>query len=234
MADTMIDGLFGLSQQYQPRDTSSSKATNKAGSDDDFDPTINRTEEKEKLEQKLKDKGTLDFTDMLGLMVAQFQNQTIDNQASTSDMMNQLVQMSSMQAMTEMSSQMKELTLANVMAYSASLVGQTVTIGVYGDDGKLTTFEGVVEGTGTYDGQQVIFVNGKSYLLSSIMAVGKLPPPKDPDGGDDKTDPVDPPEGGDETDPVDPPEGGDGTDSTDPPADGGADPDGGNSGEPVG
>ena len=234
MADTMIDGLFGLSQQYQPRDTSSSKATNKVGSDDDFDPTINRTEEKEKLEQKLKDKGTLDFTDMLGLMVAQFQNQTIDNQASTSDMMNQLVQMSSMQAMTEMSSQMKELTLANVMAYSASLVGQTVTIGVYGDDGKLTTFEGVVEGTGTYDGQQVIFVNGKSYLLSSIMAVGKLPPPKDPDGGDDKTDPVDPPEGGDETDPVDPPEGGDGTDSTDPPADGGADPDGGNTDEPVG
>lgn len=233
MADTMIDGLFGLSQQYQPRDTSSSKATNTTGSDDDFDPTINRTEEKEKLEQKLKDKGTLDFTDMLGLMVAQFQNQTIDNQASTSDMMNQLVQMSSMQAMTEMSSQMKELTLANVMAYSASLVGQTVTIGVYGDDGKLTTFEGVVEGTGTYDGQQVIFVNGKSYLLSSIMAVGKLPPPKDPDGGGDETDPVDPPEGGDETDPVDPPEGG-GTDSTEPPADGGADPDGGNTDEPVG
>ena len=120
-----------------------------------------------------------------------------------------------------MSSQIKELTLANVMAYSASLVGQTVTIGVYGDDGKLTTFEGVVEGTGTYDGQQVIFVNGKSYLLSSIMAVGKLPPPKDP------------PEGGDETDPVDPPEGG-GTDSADPPADGGADPDGGNTDEPVG
>ena len=233
MADTMIDGLFGLSQQYQPRDTSSSKATNTTGSDDDFDPTINRTEEKEKLEQKLKDKGTLDFTDMLGLMVAQFQNQTIDNQASTSDMMNQLVQMSSMQAMTEMSSQMKELTLANVMAYSASLVGQTVTIGVYGDDGKLTTFEGVVEGTGTYDGQQVIFVNGKSYLLSSIMAGGKLPPPKEPDGGGEETDPVDPPEGGDETDPVDPPEGG-GTDSTEPPADGGADPDGGNTDEPVG
>ena len=193
MADTMIDGLFGLSQQYQPRDTSSSKATNTSGSDDDFDPTINRTEEKEKLEQKLKDKGTLDFTDMLGLMVAQFQNQTIDNQASTSDMMNQLVQMSSMQAMTEMSSQMKELTLANVMAYSASLVGQTVTIGVYGDDGKLTTFEGVVEGTGTYDGQQVIYLdNGKGYFLSDIMAVGTLPPKtekpgEEGDGEGDKT-----------------------------------------------
>ncbi|USF27915.1 hypothetical protein N510_002873 [Firmicutes bacterium ASF500] len=232
MADTMIDGLFDLAQRYQAQNSSAGKATNKAGSDDDFDPTINRTEEKDKLEQKLKDKGTLDFTDMLGLMVAQFQNQTIDNQASTSDMMNQLVQMSSMQAMTEMSTQMKELTLANVMSYSASLVGQTVTIGVWDADSKeLEEIVGVVEGAGTYDGQQVIFVNGKSYLLSSIMAVGKLPPPKDPDGGD-KTDPVDPPEGGDETDPVDPPEGGD---KTDPPAEGGgADPDGGNTDEPVG
>lgn len=236
MADTMIDGLFDLSQQYQTKATSNSKGLGSLGSDDDFDPTINRTEEKDKLEQKLKDKGTLDFTDMLGLMVAQFQNQTIDNQASTSDMMNQLVQMSSMQAMTEMSTQMKELTLANVMSYSASLVGQTVTIGVYDDEGNLTDFEGVVEGAGTYDGQQVIFVNGKSYLLSSIMAVGKLPPREDqkPEGGDE-TDPVDPPEGGDGTDPVDPPEGGDGTESKDPPADGGgANPDGGDTGEPVG
>ena len=59
----------------------------------DFDPTVNRAEEQERLEQEQKDKSTLSFTDMLGLMVAQFQNQTIDNQASTSDMMNQLVQM---------------------------------------------------------------------------------------------------------------------------------------------
>lgn len=140
------------------------------------DAYVNRWKEKEEEEAKTKDRSSLSFTDMLSLMVAQFQNQTIDNQASTTDMMNQLVQMTSMQAMTDMSTQMKELTLANVMAYSASLVGQTVTIGEYDDEGKLKDFEGVVEGAGTYDGNQVIFVNGKSYLLSSIMAVGKLPP----------------------------------------------------------
>ena len=143
----------------------------------DFDPYVNRWEQKEKEDKIYEDKSTLSFTDMLGLMVAQFQNQTIDNQASTADMMNQLVQMSSMQAMNEMTSQIKELTLANVMAYSASLVGQTVTIGVYNQETKeLDEIVGVVEGCGTYDGQQVIFVGGKSYLLSSIMAVGKLPP----------------------------------------------------------
>ena len=156
----------------------------------DFDPTVNRAEERERLEQEQKDKSTLSFTDMLGLMVAQFQNQTIDNQASTSDMMNQLVQMSTMQAMNDMVSQIKELTLANVMGYAASLVGQTVTVGVYNEETKeLEEVVGVVKGTGTYDGQQVIYLdNGKGYFLSEIMAVGTLPPkpeePPDPDEGE--------------------------------------------------
>ena len=145
-----------------------------------------------------EDKGTLSFTDMLGLMVAQFQNQTIDNQASTTDMMNQLVQMSSMQAMTEMSTQIQELTLANIMSYSASLVGKTVTVGQYDETTKETIeIVGVVQGTGTYNGQQVIYLdNGKGYFLSEIMAVGKLPPkPEDPDAPD-----PDNPDAGDSTD----------------------------------
>ena len=36
---------------------------------------------------------TLSFEDMLLLMVTQLQNQTIDNQADTNDMMNQIIQM---------------------------------------------------------------------------------------------------------------------------------------------
>jgi len=165
MADTTIGNSFDIVDRYKNYNTQT-----------DFDPTVNRGELQEQLEAEQKDKSSLSFTDMLGLMVAQFQYQSIDNQASTTDMMNQLVQMSSMQAMTEMVTQMKELTTANVMSYAASLVGQTVTLGIYDEEGELQEYEGVVEGTGIYDGQQVIFVEGKSYLLSSIMAVGKLPP----------------------------------------------------------
>lgn len=180
MADSAIDGIFDLTKRYSTNSTST-----------DYDPTINYWGEKEKYDKLYEDKSTLSFTDMLSLMVTQFQNQTIDNQADTTDMMNQLVQMSSMQAMTEMTTQIKELTLANVMAYSASLVGQTVTLGVYNEQTKeLEEIVGVVEGAGTYDGQQVIFVGGKSYLLSSIMAVGKLPPKAEETPG---TDPEDPP-----------------------------------------
>ena len=181
---------------------------------DDYDAYVNRWELKEKEDAMMEDKTKLSFTDMLGLMVAQFQNQTIDNQADTTDMMNQLVQMSSMQAMNEMTSQIKELTLANVMSYSASLVDKYVTLGVYDDEGELQEIYGKVEGAGTYDGQQVVFVGGKSYLLSSIMAVGKLPEIKDPEKpGEGDGDGTDPDGDGNGTDPVDPPENNGGTES---------------------
>ena len=178
MADTTIQSGFDIINRNKSYNTTT-----------DFDPTVNRWGEKEKYDELTRDRSTLSFTDMLGLMVTQFQNQTMDNQASTTDMMNQLVQMTTMQAMNEMTTQMEELTLANVMSYSASLVDKYVTLGVYDDEGELQEIYGKVEGAGTYDGQQVIFVDGKSYLLSSIMAVGKLPEKEEtPDQGEGEGD----------------------------------------------
>lgn len=122
--------------------------------------------------------GSLDMNDFLSLIVAQFQNQSIDNTADTSDMLNQLVQMSTIQAITN-------VTDATVMMYAGSLVGKEVTVGEFNSEGKLEEIVGVVTGTGVASGQQVIFVNGKSYLLSDIMAVGRLPDIEEPgEGGD--------------------------------------------------
>lgn len=182
MADSTIQSGIDLLNRYSTNSTNT-----------DYDAYINRWEEKEKEDALYEDRGTLSFNDMLSLMVAQFQNQTMDNQASTTDMMNQLVQMSSMQAMTEMTSNIKELALANVMTYAASLVGKTVTVGVYNEaTKKMDEIVGVVQGTGTYDGQQVIYLdNGKGYFLSDIMAVGTLPPKEETeepgDSGDENT-----------------------------------------------
>ena len=176
MADSTIQSGIDLLNRYSANSTNT-----------DYDAYVNRWEEQEKEDALYKDKSTLSFTDMLSLMVAQFQNQTMDNQASTTDMMNQLVQMSNMQAMTEMTSNIKELALANVMTYAASLVGKTVTVGVYNENTKeMDEIVGTVQGTGTYDGQQVIYLdNGKGYFLSDIMAVGTLPPKEEtPDAGD--------------------------------------------------
>lgn len=114
---------------------------------------------------------SLNMNDFLVLMVAMFQNQDIDNAASTSDMMNQMVQMSVVGAITQISNLINDST---VMTYAASLVGKEVTVGQL-VNGELKEIVGTVTGTGTLNGQQVIFIGDDSYYLSDIMAVGRLP-----------------------------------------------------------
>lgn len=111
---------------------------------------------------------SLQMEGFLQMMIAQFQNQDPENAASTTDMLNQMVQMSMIQAISN-------ITDAVTLNYSASLVGKEVTLGSYDSDGRLKEIVGTITGTGTYNGNPVIFVNGTSYSMSSIMAVGRLP-----------------------------------------------------------
>ena len=128
----------------------------------------------------------LDFNDFLQLMVQQLQNQTIDNTTDTGEMLNQLVQMSTVQMLSSVKTGLETLVDASTLTYAASLVGKTVTVGQYDEDGKLQEIEGVVTGTGNYQGVPVIFVNDEMYPLNSIMAVGKLPEiPEEPEGPGD-------------------------------------------------
>ena len=114
----------------------------------------------------------LNMQDFLQLMVVQLQNQTIDDTMDTSEMMNQMVQMQMVTAITNMN----EL---SVMTYASSLVGKVVTIGIV-DGNSLEEREVQVIGTGLSNGQQVIFGrdgkgNVETYALNQIMAVGRLP-----------------------------------------------------------
>lgn len=114
----------------------------------------------------------LKMEDFLNLMIVQLQNQSIDDTADTGEMLNQMVQMQMITALTNM-------TDASVMGYASSLVGKEVTIGV--SNGK-TIEERVltVTGTGQSNGQQVIFCDdGNTYQLSQVMAVGRLPERED-------------------------------------------------------
>lgn len=158
--------------------TQSAYAANKSSS-------TSTAEELESLGYTVKDSSEdlgLDFNDFLQLMVAQLQNQTIDNAADTSDMINQLVQMSVVQMMSSVKTSLDTLSTSSTMTYAASLVGKTVTVGTYDDKGNIQEVVGEVTGTGTYQGSMVIFVNGKMYPLNSIMAVGTLP--EAPSSGD--------------------------------------------------
>ncbi len=118
-----------------------------------------------------EDKTTLDFEDFLMLMVTQLKNQTIDNSMDTSEMMNQMTQMSVMQALSDISKIVEQSSSLN---YAASLVGKTVTVGVRNGN-EIKEVEGVVTGTGTLSGEQVIFIGDDCYYLNSVMAVGHLP-----------------------------------------------------------
>ena len=113
----------------------------------------------------------LQMEDFLELMVATFQNQTIDNQADISDMMNQMVQMSVVQAITNISTLITDTTN---LSYAASLVGKEVIV-AQGSGSNTRQITGTVTGTGTLNGSPVIFMGDKSYWLSDVLAVGQLP-----------------------------------------------------------
>ncbi|HIY22018.1 MAG TPA: flagellar hook capping protein [Candidatus Flavonifractor merdigallinarum] len=131
----------------------------------------------------------LNFEDFLQLMVQQLQNQTMDNTADTSEMLNQLVQMSTVEMLATVKDSVEALVNANTLNYAASLVGKTVTVGRLDEEGNIEEIVGTVTGTGTYQGTPVIFVDGEMYALNDIMAVGVLPElPEEPEepgeGGD--------------------------------------------------
>ncbi len=111
--------------------------------------------------------------DFLKLMVAQFQNQSIDNTADTTEMMNQMVQMSVIQAITNLSTLVTDSTN---LSYAASLVGKQVTLGER-DGSKVEQIFGTVTGTGMLDGKQVVFLDNEDtpHDLSNILAVGSIP-----------------------------------------------------------
>lgn len=150
-----------------------------------------------------KNSNDLSMEDFLQLMIVQLQNQTIDDAMDTSEMMNQMVQM-------QMISAISNMTDASLMSYASSLVGKVVTIGI-NHGNALEEREIQVIGTGMMNGQQVIFgSDGQAYGLNQIMAVGRLPDVQEP-GTDEKPDDKDPVEDPDKTE---------GTEGADKPGDG--------------
>lgn len=125
-----------------------------------------------------EDRTSLDMEDFLNLMVVTLQNQTMDNTTDMSQMMNQMVQMSVIQAITDISTLVEDSTSLN---YAASLVGKDVTLGKWVGE-ELKEIDGKVLGTGTLNGRQVIFVDenddgepDNTYNLTDIMSIGKMP-----------------------------------------------------------
>lgn len=139
---------------------------------------------------------TLTSDDYWKLMAAQLQYQDMSNPMDNSEMMNQMVQMSSMSAMSKLSDAIanfstvtNNLSTVTLTTYSTGLLGKEVTIAVPVKDGngkevkdengtsKMTTVKGVVTGV-DLTGATSVYVGGKKYELSQVMAVGDVPEEK--------------------------------------------------------
>jgi flagellar basal-body rod modification protein FlgD len=120
---------------------------------------------------------TIDMEAFLKLFVAQMQHQDPLSPMDNSEMMAQMAQMATVEAINT-------ITDVSKTTYAASLVGKEVTVADISDNGKLTEVLGTVTGAGLYAGEQIIFVDGKSYSLKHIMCIGRLPEAdKVPEGG---------------------------------------------------
>lgn len=121
------------------------------------------------------------------LMAAQLQYQDMSNPMDNSEMMNQMVQMSSMSAMSKLSEAIanfstvtNNLSTVTLTSYSTGMLGKKVTIAITEKDeetGKSVVKE-KIQGTVTgvdLTGATSVYVDGKRYELSQIMAVGDVP-----------------------------------------------------------
>jgi flagellar basal-body rod modification protein FlgD len=109
-------------------------------------------------------KNTLDMDDFIQLMVAQLQNQDMNNTTDTSEMMAQMAQYSMVEALNEMKDQ-------SVAASSFTMIGKGVTISGTDDDGKSYSTVGVVDGVSLKGGEAKVAVNGKSYPVGDVKEV---------------------------------------------------------------
>ncbi|MDD6807451.1 MAG: flagellar hook capping FlgD N-terminal domain-containing protein [Oscillospiraceae bacterium] len=107
----------------------------------------------------------MDMDDYLSLIVAEMRTQDVLNPNSdTSQMVQQLVSMTTIQAMQDMVS-------ASNSQYSASLVGKTVIVADYDSNGKYYQEEGVVESVIMASDSPTFIINGKQFGLSNVMEV---------------------------------------------------------------
>lgn len=109
---------------------------------------------------------TLAMDDFFKLMVAQLQNQDMNNPVDSTQYTSQMAQFSMVQALSDLSSSSKT-------SYGVSLIGKEVTVAETQDDGTTNVITGTVDGVNLNSGDSEILVNGIKYPISSITEVNK-------------------------------------------------------------
>jgi flagellar basal-body rod modification protein FlgD len=112
-----------------------------------------------------------EMDDFLQMMVAQLQNQDMNNTADTNEFVNQMATYTMIESINSMTAAMADLTELSMTNYGVSLIGKDVIIAEADDDGNITTVQGIVDSVNFYNGETMVVVDGNSYSLSSVMSV---------------------------------------------------------------
>ncbi len=101
---------------------------------------------------------SFEMDDFMQMMVAQLQNQDMNSPMDSSEYVNQMAQYSMIQAITDMTTSMKDMMSMSTTNYGVSLIGKEVTLAVSGGEGEIESLTGLVEGVNFYKGETPLLV----------------------------------------------------------------------------
>jgi len=109
----------------------------------------------------------MSMTDFYKIMAAQLKYQDPSSPVDSSDMLNQMTQMSMISSIENMNTMI-------MTSYTTSMIGKEVTIAVkQRDSNKVEEVKGVVTGVNLSGKETTVWVNGKEYRASQIMQIGQ-------------------------------------------------------------
>ena len=111
----------------------------------------------------------MDMSSFIQLLVAQLQNQDPMDPMSNTEIMQQMSQVQSIQATSQLSTTLQSVLLGQNVATGSSLLGQTITGLTDGSNPQTVT--GTVSGVSIADGTAKLQVGSNTILLSNVSAI---------------------------------------------------------------
>jgi flagellar basal-body rod modification protein FlgD len=108
----------------------------------------------------------IDINDFFKLMIAQLQNQSLNDTVDNAQFITQMAQFSTL-------TQMNELTKSMQSSMAIALIGKSVDITTTGADGNVLHITGSVEKVSFFNNQPYIYLDGKYYELSQVTDITK-------------------------------------------------------------
>ena len=117
-----------------------------------------------------KDQAAIDNDDFMTLLLAQLKNQDPMKPMDSSEMMGQIAQLNSLNALISIKDSLDAMTKSQNMSYAASLIGKTITA-IPDKNDPSNVIQGVVTSMTNFQGQTLVQVDGKDVEISTIVEV---------------------------------------------------------------